>query len=187
MVRKERSFLLLSLIIGLAAAFILTGLLEVSTARAEQQVEVQLQPLPPPPPKDDHLQFIAFFTDDLSIEISDLSGNVVAEGTQLGEVICNGAKCYHKIDVVLTLADVIAAPYTIVYRFADRVAVDLEAERIIVEGTATAGSDAQKEKFRFTAVFKNNFDGTVTATYVSPRPELSFIITAPGSMRFYSR
>lgn len=184
MVRKERSVLLLSLIIGLAAALIWTGILEASTAGAEQQVAVQLQP---PPPDDEDLEFIAFFTDELPIEISDLSGNIVAEGTQIGEAVCNRSKCSHKIEVALAQSDVFAVPYAIEYRFTDRQALDPVRERAVVAGTGTAGSNGEKQRFLFTATFQNNFGGTVTARYEASIPEFSFVITSRGSMLFSSR
>ena len=177
---KKRGLILLSLMIGLAAVFIWSGLLRVSPARALGHAEAPQQ-------APQQTEFYGYFTETLPVQILDLSGNAVAEGTHLGQVSCNRSKCSHKIDVELSYSVVLSVPYNIEYRFTDRQSIDPENWRAVIEGTGTAGDNGQKQKFRFSATFLNNPNGTVTARYEASIPEFSFVITSPGSMQFSSR
>jgi hypothetical protein len=184
---KIRSFLL-AVISGLAALFISIGLLEMSPALALERAGAEPMrldpPAQPPPPDDDDLVFIAFFTDPLTIQVTDLSGNVVGEGVHESEVRCNGENCSQK--TLLDFTDPGFAEYE--YKFTTRQAVDPVEERAIVEGTGTISSHGQKERFLFTATFQNNRDGTVSVTYQASRPDASFIIPRlPGTFRIFSR
>ena len=104
---KLRS-LLLAVAMGLAAMLISIGLLEMSPALAREGAgsePVRLERLAQPPPSDDSkLLFIAFFTDDLAIQITDLSGNnPIGEGAHGGEVRCNRNNCSQKTAIDFTI------------------------------------------------------------------------------------
>lgn len=183
---RERIHIMLALVAGLLIVMLWTGLLGIAPARAEQATMAGDQQQPPPP-DDEVLLFIAFFTDDLSVEIMDLSGNVVAEGTHLGDARCIRSHCNHKAEVVLMQSSSYPTPYQIEYKFVDRLALDPEARRAILAGTGTAGSDGQKLRFRFTAIIQDNRDGTLTVRYEASIPDASFIVRSRGSMSIFSR
>lgn len=186
---RQRAHIVLALIVGLSAAALWIGLLGIAPARAEQGATVGdlRQPPPPPPPNDDDLQFIAFFTDELPVQISDLSGNIVAEGRHSGEARCSRSSCNHKAEMVLLQSGSYPTPYQIEYRFTDRLALDPEASRAILAGTGTVGSDGQKLRFRFTATIQDNRDGSLTVRYEASVPDASFIVSSRGSMSIFSR
>jgi hypothetical protein len=69
-----------------------------------------------------------------------------------------------------------------------RQAFDLEAERVVVAGTGTKSSDRSKERFSFTATFRNNRDGTLSVTYAASRPDASFVVPeVPGTFEVRTR
>jgi hypothetical protein len=175
---------------GFAALLISISLLEVSPALAMERTGTEPlrldPPAQPPPPNDEDLLFIAFFTDDLSL-IMDLSGNVIDdEGEHGGEARCNGDNCNKKAQVIISPSDVVTTVYE--YKFTTRQALDPDEGTAVVSGIGTISSRGQKERFSFTASFRDNRDGTVAVTYVASRPDASFIIPeAPGTFTIYSR
>ena len=188
---KMRS-LLLAVMIGLGAVFVSIGVLGMSSAMAQELEVIGSVSLAPPaqapPPNDDDLQFVAFFTDDISVQITDLSGNEVGEGVHEGSLKCNGDTCSQKIDAIISISDVLTGTRVYEYKFRTRQALDPEAERVVVGGTGTISSGGYKERFSFTATFQNNRDGTVWVKYEASRPDASFIIPeASGTFRISSR
>jgi hypothetical protein len=180
--KKLRSFLL-AVAMGVVAVVILIDLLEISPALALERVETEPMyldpPAQPPPPNDDNLQFIAFFTDELTIQITDLSGNVVGEGVHGGELRCNRDNCSQK--TYLSFGVSLTEPTVFEYKFTTGQVLDSVEERAVVGGTGTISSRGQKERFSFIATFQNNRDGTVSVRYEASRPDASFIIPeAPG-------
>jgi hypothetical protein len=140
----------------------------------------------PPPPNDDDLKFIAFFSDDVSIEIMGLSGNVVGEGIHGREIRCNRNKCSQQ--TVLSFGLPLTDPIVYEYKFTTRQVLDPEEERVVVSGKGRITSRGQKERFSFTATFQNNKDGTVWVRYEASRPDASFIIPrSPGTFQFSRR
>jgi hypothetical protein len=191
-IRKGSSFLL-AMLIGLAAVLVALGLMEKSrvlvqagTATEPVRWDLPAQPPPPPPPDDSDLQFIAFFSDDLTIQVLDLSGAIVGEGTHGGEVRCNNNHCSQKTQMSFTSGPILT--WTVEYRFSTRQALDPVEERAIVAGTGTLVSRGPKERFSFIATFQNNRDGTVSVRYEASRPDASFIIeNAPGRFSIRTR
>lgn len=184
--------LLLVVSIGLAAVFITLGLLgTTSEVLAQEQAETEptyIDPFyqPPPPDPDEDLQFIAFFTDEVPIQITDLSGNVLGEGLHQGEVKCNSNNCSQK--TVLSVGYYFTDPVTYEYQFTTRQALDPEEERVVVSGKGRISSDGQKERFSFTATFQNNRDGTVWVRYEASIPDASFIIPySSGTFEIFRR
>jgi len=134
---------------GVALVAMSLVVLTVSPALAQGSEPAVKVPLAqPPPPDDDDLQFIAFFTDELSIPITDQSGNVIGEGKHLGQVRCNRNNCSHKTNLELLNTE-----YE--YKFSTRQALDPEAERAVVAGTGTISGRGQKARFSFTATFED--------------------------------
>jgi len=189
---KRIQVLLLAAVIGLVAAFISLGLLGTVSPALAQEIEPAgpIKPAPrmqAPAPELDLITVV--LSDIVHLEITDLSGNVVGEGTHKGKLRCIGDNCNQRTEVSFTR--VFAPPYrTDVeydYRFASRLALDPIAESVVVEGTGTISRDGQKERFSFTATFENNRDGTVSATYVASRPDASFRIpSSPGTFTIES-
>lgn len=180
--------LLLALFIGFGAVFIALGLLgETSSVLAQGQAlseqgnkAVQMQP---PPPNDDDLKFVAYFTDDFSVEITNLAGIAIGEGLHRGQARCNKNTCSQKTELDFTFPftdpDYIG---TYEYKFKQRVAFDPDEASAVVAGTGTISRRGQNERFTFTAIFQDNRDGTVSATYVASRPDASFRIPrSPGT------
>lgn len=170
---RNRRYIFLAMISSLVTVLIWTGLLGVS------RVQAQPWQAQPPPPNDEDLQFIAFFTDELTIQISDLGGNIVGEGTHLGRVLCPGSNCSQKTSLDFSLN--FAIPTQIDYKFKELLALDPEAERAVVAGVGAIKSDHMNEKFSFSAVLQNNGDGTISVTYVASRPDASVALRSPGS------
>lgn len=180
---------LLAVMGGLAAVLISIGLLGLSPALAHEGELTgpvrQAAPEQPQQPVDDFVFFVVF-TDPAVIEITDLSGNVVGEGTHEGSVRCNRDKCSQKTQLQFTPFFTDPAVYE--YKFSTRQALDLVAESVVVAGKGTISSNGQKERFLFTATFENNGDGTVSATYVASRPDASFMIPrSPATFRIFRR
>jgi hypothetical protein len=190
MVSKKLWSLLLAVAMGVVAVVISIGLPEMSSALALEPAGTEpmyLDPLAqPPPPNADDFQFVAFFTDDLTVQITDPSGNVVGEGVHGGEVKCKRNGCSQQ--TYLSFGLPLAESTVYEYKFTTRLALDPEEERVVVEGKGTISSRGQKERFSFTATFQNNRDGTVSVGYVASRPDASFIIPrAPGTFSIISR
>lgn len=185
--KKLWSFLLAVAISAVAVGFSI-GLMEISPALAQERAgaeSMQLDPLAQSPPPD-HLQFAAVFADDLTVQITDLGGNVVGEGVHGGRVKCNSASCSQQTYLRIEIAP--AEPSMYEYRFATRLAIDPVAEVVVVGGTGTISSNGQKERFSFTATFQNNGDGTVWVSYEASRPDASFTVPeAPGTFGIFSR
>lgn len=163
--------------IGIAACLVLVGVFGLSPAQAHDLEPVVQRPEPT-------LDFSVVFTDpaiyNQTVEIIDLSGNVVGEGTHWGEVKCRGDNCNHK--TMLTLGLPLMEPVAYEYKFTTILGVDLVGERVLVAGIGTISSDTQKERFSFTAVFENNRDGTVSTTYEASIPDASFVVpNTPGN------
>jgi hypothetical protein len=188
MVSKKLWSFLLAVAISVVAVAISIGSLEISPALALERAgaePVYLDPLAQSPPPD-HLQFVAVFTDDLAVEITDLGGVVVGEGVHGGRVKCNSTSCSQHTYLRFDAAS--PEPSVYEYRFATRMAIDPVAEAVVVGGTGTISSNGQKERFSFTATFQNNGDGTVSVTYIASRPDASYIIPeAPGTFDIFSR
>ena len=175
----------LAVIIGLAVAAISLGLLGLtSPAVAQGQTEsVNLAPRAQAQPD---FVITIIFTDPFSVEIQDLSGNVIGEGDHEGKVRCNGDNCNRNTQ--LTFGIPLTDPFEIEYKFTSRQAFDPEAAALVVAGTGTIASRGQKERFSFTATFRDNRDGTVSVTYVASRPDASFRIPrTPGTFEIISR
>jgi hypothetical protein len=166
---RNRRYSLLVLIGSLVAVFVWTAQQRVSVAQAQQA----------PPPADEDLLFVAFFTDTENIQVTDLSGTVIGEGTHLGGVLCPGSNCGQKTSLEFSLN--FAIPTQIDYKFKELLALDPEAERAVVAGAGSIKSDHMNEKFSFTAVLQNNRDGTVSVTYGASRPDASVALSSPGS------
>lgn len=177
-------FLILAVVVGLGALFISLGLLGMtpSVMAQEPQAETVVPVIQARP--EDEFQFIATYTDLLSVDITDLSGNIVGEGVHLGEVKCNRDNCSQKTQIQLQFSIPSSNVHSVEYKFATRLALDPVAEKVIVAGTGTISNRTQKERFSFTATFTNNRDGTVLVRYEASRPEASFII--PNSAGTFS-
>lgn len=187
---KIGSFLL-AVMIGLATVLISLGVLGMmSPALALEQAGTKPMhldpPAQPPPPNDDDLVFIAFFTDDVSIDIMDLSGNPIGEGEHGGMARCNRNNCSQKTHLSLDAPLMVSPEYE--YRFTSRQVIDPEEKIVIVAGTGTKSSRSQKERFSFVATFEDNEDDTVKVTYEASIPDASFIVPeAPGTFEIESR
>jgi hypothetical protein len=182
MVFKKLWSFLLALAISVVAVVISIGLLQISPALALERVGTEPMYLDPlaQPPLPDHLRFVAFFDDDLTVQITDLIGDVIGEGVHGGRVKCNGTSCSQQTYLRLDTASAETTTYE--YRFSSRQAIDPVARSVVVTGTGTISSQGQKERFSFTAVLQDNRDGTVSVTYVASRLDASFIVPrAPGT------
>jgi len=187
--RKRRSFLL-AVAVGFGVLVVSLGLLEISPALALERAgtdSVRLDAPAQAPPNDEDLIFIAYFTDDLSIDITDLSGNIIGEGEHGGAVRCNRNNCSQETQLQFTVP--LTDPDLVYeYKFTTRQALDPVEERAVVSGRGTISSLGQKERFLFTATFQNNRDGTLSVRYEASRPDASFIIPEqPGTFRISSR
>lgn len=180
-------YIVLAVFIGLGAVFVSLGLLgETPVVLAEGQALTEPAPnMQPPPSDDDPFTFCVYFTDPVSIPITDLSGNVIGEGTHEGMARCNGNVCNQKTELQFTIP-LTDRVYT--YKFSTRLDLDPEAKTAIVAGTGKISSRGQKERFSFTATFQDNGDGTVSATYEASRPDASFIVPrSPSTFAISSR
>ena len=190
MVSKKRRSFLLAVAVGFAALVVSLGLLEMSPALALERAgtdSVRLDAPAQAPPNDDDLQFIAFFTDDLSIEITDLSGKVIGEGGHGGAVRCNRNNCSQETQLQFTVP--LTDPDLVYeYKFTTRKALDPASRIAVVGGRGTISSHGQKERFLFTATFRDNGGGTVAIRYEASNPDASFIIPeAPGTFSISGR
>jgi hypothetical protein len=179
---KLRS-LLLAGVIGLAAVFILLGLLGgTSVVLAKEQDltgRANLAQMAQAPSQEFALVATVYFSPAPTL-VTDLAGNVIGLGGHTGEVRC-WATCNKK-----TQLDLLADGYE--YQFKTLQALDPEARRMVVAGKGTIYSDHQKATFLFTATFEDNGDGTVAVTYVASSPDASFVIPkAPGTFEIASR
>lgn len=114
------------------------------------------------------------------IEITDLSGTTVGQGTHVGQLRCEQT-CNHKAQLQLN-----GIEYQ--YRFETIQALDPVEGLVIVAGRGTISNLGQKDRFLFTATLENNQDGTVWVRYDASRPDASFIIpNAPGTFTFFSK
>lgn len=183
--------LFLAIVIGLAAVILtLTLVGKTPTVVALELAGTEsIYPDPlyqPPPPNDDDLQFIAFFTDEVPIQITDLSGMVIGEATHQGEIRCNRNKCSQQIN--LSFGFPFTDPIEYEYKFTTRQAINPEEERVVVSGKGVVSSRGQKERFSFIATFQNNRDGTVWIRYEASRPDASFIVPrASGTFEIFSK
>ena len=186
-ITKMCSFLLV-LVSAFGAMLILTGLLGMSPALAKG-VEVTEPVILAPPaqrPPDDDWVIIVVFTDPVTSQVTDLSGNVIGEGTHEGAARCNRNHCNQKTSLLYRIP--LTEPYSIEYKFTTQQALDPEAERAVVKGTGTLSRRGQKERFSFTATFQNNMDGTVWVRYEASKPDASFIIPkSPGTFTIFKR
>lgn len=170
---KSRVTIFLASFVGLATVFILTGLFGVMSVQAQ------------PPAMEPSYHVV--FTDTASIPISDLSGNIVGEGTHLGALMCKTSNCSQKIEIDFDITLVFTDLYHLEYKFTSRQEHDPDEKRLIVGGKGSLTTDHMKERFSFTAIFEDNRDGTVDATYNASRPDASFRVTSPGSFAIESR
>jgi len=187
MVPREQRFIFLSLISGLALVLLLIGLFGVSPAAAYQQpselAQAESLPLAAQRPG---ISFTAHFTNVLLVDVFDLAGNLVFEGSHSGDVRCNGDKCNQRVELVASYPN--TGLLNIEYKFATGQAIDPDSRRAVVAGTGTIDGGGMKERFSFTATFEDNRDGTISATYVASRPDASFVVPrAPGRMTISSR
>jgi hypothetical protein len=190
MVSKKLWSFLLAVTVGVIAVAMLIGLADISPAFALARAAIEpmyLDPLAQPPPSIDDFRFAAFFTDDSTVQFTDLSGNVVGEGVHGGEVKCKPKSCSHQTYLSSGIPPAELTVYE--YKFATKQALDPEARRAVVAGTGTISSQGQKERFTFTATFEDNKDGsTVGVRYEASRPDASFIIPeAPGAFLIFSK
>ena len=188
---RNRSRILLAVTLGIVVLFSSLVILEMSPVLAlEREVTgpvKQAAPEQPPPPfNDDELIFSAYFTEDLEIQITDLSGNVIGEGTHQGQVKCYRDNCNQTTQ--LTLSPPLREGIVYEYKFTSRQVLDPEAQRVVVAGTGTIANQGQKERFSFIATFQNNQDGTVGVKYEASRPDASFIIPrSAGTFKISAR
>jgi hypothetical protein len=144
-----------------------------------------LDPLAERRPADD-FDIAIYFTLPLSVQVTDLGGNFVGEGVHVGAVKCVGDRCRHQTYLGFDIYS--EEPTVDKYTFDTRLALDPEEESVVVKSRGEISGRSQKERFSFTATFRNNGDGTVFAAYVASRPDASFTISsAPGSFDISSR
>jgi hypothetical protein len=178
MVSKKLWSFLLTVIIGLAAALISPGILGIMTPALAQEPELEIN-VPVAQPVG-NLIAVVVFTDPAIIDIQDLQGVGIGQGTHVGRLRCNN-KCSQKTQLQLN-------GVTYEYQFKTRQLVDPGERRIIAAGTGTIKSNGQRERFLFTATFQDNRDGTVWVRYETSGPDASFIIpNAPGTFTIFSR
>lgn len=180
----------LAVVIGLAAVFLSLELLGMTSAALAQEPqehelighlfqEPGVQPVP-------QIAHSVFFTDPALHTVRDLAGKVVGQGVHTGEVRCRGDNCNKKIQLDLHVgSDRVGYEF----HFKTLEALDPEERRSVVAGTGTIyKSSFERARFLFTATFEDNRDGTVSVTYVAPRPDASFTIPAlPGIFEIISR
>ena len=172
---KISSFLS-AVMIGLTAALISLGALGMMSPALAQEPDLAIDvPVAQVSPQD--LYAVVVFTDPAIIDIQDLQGVVIGEGTHMGKVRCSH-NCSQKTQLQLN-----GVAYE--YQFKTRQVVDPEQRRIIVAGTGTIDSNGRKGRFSFTATFQDNEDGTIRLTYETSRPDASFIVpNSAGTMTF---
>lgn len=173
---KRPEYLISTVAMAFAAVLLLIGLMDVSSANAQENEGVK----PVRPPQD---EFIVFLTDTLPVDITDLSGNPLPQGQHGGRVTCHGEKCIQKTQLSFMTEE---AEYE--YKFSTRLALDPEARRAVVAGTGSISTSGHKERFSFTATFEDLRDGTVYVKYEASNPGASFIIPrSPGIFEIRSR
>ena len=173
---SRRSYLFLVVAVGVAAALLWVGLMDAAPASAQGRaagLSAQTRMHDP-----EIIDITIIFTDARNIDIRDLSGNVIGKGEHGGMVRCVTDRCSQKTSLSLTGG----AEYE--YRFTSLQALDPAAGRAVVGGEGKITTQGQKERFQFTAIFQDNRDGTLTVIYSASRPDASFIVRAPGRMRF---
>jgi hypothetical protein len=125
----------------------------------------------------ERISFAVEFAEPSNVTVFDLSGNEIGQGNHSGGIKCNN-NCAKS-----TYLEIHNVRY--VYRASSLQFVDADAGRAIVEGTGTVDGGGMKERFKFTAFFQDNGDGTITTTYEASRPDASFIIPeTPGALTF---
>jgi hypothetical protein len=175
---KKFGYLVLTLAIGIAGTLLVIGLVDVSSAFAQEQTgSFSVQRQPPPEPV---FASTVVFTDPAGTEIIDLAGNVIGPGTFLGKVRCYNGNCSQKVQLSTGSSE-------FEYKFTTEQALDPEERRLVAAGTGTMVKQGMKDRFQFTASFQDNGDGTISVQIVASRPDASFIIPkAPGWMEFRS-
>jgi hypothetical protein len=117
------------------------------------------------------------FVEPSNVAVLDSEGSQIGEGDHVGEVKCNN-NCAKSTQLEINYI-------RYVYRASSLQFVDAQAGRAVVEGTGTIDGDGKKERFRFTAIFEDNGDGTIATTYVASRSDASFAIPrTPGTLTF---
>ena len=167
---QKKSVQLLAVSIGFTVMFILFGTFGMtSTVQAAPEI------------------VLVTFNDTSPIQYMDPSGNVIGEGTHVGELRCVGDSCNQKIEFEPISPQGTTETVVYVYKFKSREAFDPAAERVVVSGTGTVFSGGPKIRFSFTGVLQNNGDGTVKVTYVASTPDASFLFpAAPGTFSIMS-
>ncbi len=168
-----------AVMIGLAVALISLGALGMMSPAPAQEPDLEIN-VPVAQAPGPAISFVVVFTDPAIIDIQDLEGGVIGEGTHTGKMRCSN-KCSQKTQLQLN-GDVYE------YQFKTRQDLDPVGRRAVVAGTGTINSNGQKERFLFTATFQDNRDGTIRVTYVASRPDASFILPeSPGTSTFRQR
>jgi len=173
--------ILLAVVISLAVLVATFSVLGAAPALAQGSEPSSLAPYSQAQSDDDNWSFGVYFTDPVSIGISDLSGNLLGEGELVGEARCSGANCSQTTRLTYT------GPYftdTIVieYNFSFLRSVNAEEEHVVVDGMGTINRLGQSERFSFRATFRNNGDGKIYARYDASLPEASVILpSTPGT------
>lgn len=180
----------LMVIITLAAVSLSLDLLGTSSAVLAQELReqepggpVNLEPrMQQQPPQ---LVTVLVFTDPAAHVVEDLAGNAIGQGVHIGESRCRGDNCNKKTKLDLLIG---SDRVEFQYQFKTLQAIDPEARRLVVSGRGTISSDPRKETFLFTATIQDNMDGTMKVTYVSSRPDASFLIPkSPGTFDIFIR
>ena len=174
---KRPAYLILTVVMALAAVLLLIGLMDVSSANAQENPGAS--PVRPP-----EFEFVVFLTDTLPVDITDLSGIPLPhQGQHGGRVSCHGEKCNQKTQLSFITEE---AKYE--YKFSTRLALDPVERRAVVAGTGTISTSGHKERFSFTATFEDLRDGTLYVRYEASNPGASFIIpSSPGRFEIRSR
>lgn len=177
MVSKKAGYLGLVLAINLAAGLLVFGLLDISSAAAQAQARsFSLQPGQSP----QAIQVMVDFPDSAIVEIRDLSGNLIGAGEHGGMFMCVFENCSQKTR--LAVSGLQSGEADLEYKFTTLQVSDPLAGIVVVAGRGKISSQGRTEHFQFTAAIQDNFDGTLSASYVASRPEASFLIRAPGQM-----
>jgi hypothetical protein len=171
---KIRS-LSLAVVIGLSVTVGIIGLLGmISPVLAEEQELTGPERLFPSMVKPE-IDFTVVFTDPVEyLVVYNLAGNPVGEGNHWGAVRCRGDNCNKNTQILFTVP--LTDPVEVEYRYSNRVALDREARRAMVQGVGILYNGHQKERFSFVATFEDNRDGTVFVRYEASRPDASFVI-----------
>ncbi len=172
----------LAVVIGLATVFLSFALLGMTTSVFAQEQELTAQINSAPIMARPDIDFTVVFTDPaVYLVVYDLAGDPVGEGMHIGGVRCRGDNCNKNTQILFTIPPEGATVSGVEYRFTNRIAIDPDARRVIVQGVGTVYSDGQKERFSFVATFEDNRDGTVLVSYDASNPDVSFIIPkSPG-------